>query len=119
MSSALRLLAASAVSILAVVPITAATLGKKISGQSYFGTERYVDYISGDRPIILTSPYGGRLKTDPLPERADAVTTLDAVTRDLGRASTQELADADTAEFLARTGHRVHLAASQRLCVNQ
>ena len=95
MSSALRLLAASAVSILAVVPITAATLAKQIPGQSYFGTERYVDYITGDRPIVLTSPHGGRLKTDPLRDRADA--TLDAVT-----------------EELARTGHRVHLIASQR-----
>jgi len=97
MSSALRLLAASAVSILAVVPITAATLAKQIPGQSYFGTERYVDDITGDRPIVLTSPHGGRLKTDPLLDRADAVATLDAVT-----------------EELARTGHRVHLIASQR-----
>lgn len=102
MSSALRLLAASAVSILAVVPITAATLGKKISGRSYFSTERYVDDIAGDRPIVLTSPHGGRLKPDPLRDHADSVITRDAVTNEL-----------------ARTSRHVHLSVSQRSRINQ
>jgi hypothetical protein len=97
MSSALRLLAASAVAVLAVVPIAAATLAKQIPGQSSFGDERYVDHIAGDLSIVLTSPHGARFKTGSLRDRPDAVTTLDAVT-----------------EELARTGHRVHLIASQR-----
>ena len=104
MSSALRLLAASAVSILAVVPITAATLAKQIPGQSYFGTERYVDDITGDRPIVLTSPHGDRLKTDPLRDRADAVT--------------EALARASPHLNLIASQH-VHLIASQRSRINQ
>jgi hypothetical protein len=97
MFSARRLLAVSAVAIVAVVPITAATLAKQIPGQSSFGDERYVDHIAGDLAIVLTSPHGAHFKTAPLRDRPDAVTTLDAVT-----------------EELARTGHRVHLIASQR-----
>ncbi|PHX71794.1 MAG: hypothetical protein CK548_05955 [Opitutia bacterium] len=102
MSSALRLLAASAVSVLAVVPITAATLAEKIPGQSYFGTDPYVDYIAGDLPVVLNSPHGGRRKPDPLPDRADGFTIMDA----------------DTLE-LVRAGHRVHFVASHRSRVTQ
>jgi hypothetical protein len=102
MSSTRRLLAASAVAIVAVVPITAATLAKKIPGQSSFGTERYVDDIAGDRPIVLASPHGGRLQSAPLRDHADGVITLDAVTDELARAS-----------------RHVHLSVSQRSRINQ
>jgi hypothetical protein len=97
MFSARLLLAVSALAIVAVVPITAATLAKQIPGQSSFGDERYVDHIAGDLAIVLTSPHGAHFKTGSLRDRPDAVTTLDAVT-----------------EELARTGHRVHLIASRR-----
>ena len=107
MSSARRLLAASAVAIVAVVPITAATLAKKIPGQSSFDTERYVDDIAGDRPIVLASPHGGRLQSAPLRDHADGVITLDAVTLD---AVTDEL---------ARASRHVHLSVSQRSRINQ
>jgi len=102
MFSARRLLAVSAVAIVAVVPITAATLAKQIPGQSSFGDERYVDHIAGDLAIVLTSPHGAHFKTGSLRDRPDAVTTLDAVT-----------------EELARTGHHVHLIASQRFRIIQ
>ncbi|MCX6939500.1 MAG: hypothetical protein NTX09_01970 [Verrucomicrobia bacterium] len=102
MSSARRLLAASAVAIVAVVSITAATLAKQIPGQSSFGTERYVDDIAGDRPIVLASPHRGRLKSAPLRDHADGVITLDAIT-----------------EALARASPHLNLIASQRFRINQ
>ena len=112
MSSARRLLAASTVAIVAVVPITAATLAKKIPGQSSFGTERYVDDIAGDRPIVLASPHGGRLQSAPLRDHADGVITLDVITLDV------ITLDAVTDE-LARASRHVHLSVSQRSRINQ
>jgi hypothetical protein len=102
MSSARRLLAVSAVAIVAVVPITAATLAKQIPGQSSFGDERYVDHIAGDLAIVLTSPHGARLKSAPLRDHADGVITLDAIT-----------------EALARASPHLNLIASQRSRINQ
>ena len=92
---------ASSLAIFAAAP---ATTGEKIPGQAYFGTERYVEYIAGDLPIVLTSPHGGRLKPDFIPNRTEGATEIDANTQELARA----LAD----EFCTRTGHRVHVVAS-------
>jgi hypothetical protein len=93
-----------AAGLLAVAPAFAAAPAEKIPGQSYFGVDRYNEYLAGDLPIVLTSPHGGRLKPDALPNRTEGVTEMDANTQELARA----LAD----EFFARTGHRVHLVAS-------
>lgn len=73
-------------------------------GKSYFGTHRYVEYIAGDLPIVLTSPHGGRLRPDAMPDRKEGVTNMDV--------NTQELARAIADELFARTGHRAHLIAS-------
>lgn len=105
MPSSLRLLTALALSLLSIVPPTfAAPPPEKIPGQSYYGTERYIEYVAGDLPLVLTSPHGGRLKPDPIPDRTNGVTTMDA--------NTQELARDVAAAFFARTGHHVHLVAS-------
>lgn len=77
---------------------------EKIPGRSYFGTDRYVEYLAGDLPIVLTSPHGGSLKPAVIPNRKQGVTGMDL--------NTQELARAVADEFYARTGHRVHLIAS-------
>ena len=98
----LSILVASAA--LAASPPRADAPEEKIPGQSYFGTDRYIEYLAGDLPIVLTSPHGGRLKPDAMPNRTAGVTDMDANTQELARA----LAD----EFFARTGHRVHLVAS-------
>jgi N-formylglutamate amidohydrolase len=97
---------------LLLILLTLATVGttggaesaEKIPGQSYFGTEKYVEYIAGDLPIVLTSPHGGRLRPDTIPNRSEGVTEMDA--------NTQELAGAIADEFYRRTGHRPHLIAS-------
>jgi len=89
---------------LATTAFAATPPAEKIPGQSYFGTDRYVEYLAGDLPIVLTSPHGGRLKPDAIPNRTYGSTDMDA--------NTQELARAIVDEFYARTGHRPHLVAS-------
>ncbi len=92
---------ASSLAVFAAAPAAAA---EKIPGHAYLGTERYVEYLAGDLPIVLTSPHGGRLKPDSIPNRTEGATDIDANTQELARS----LAD----EFFLRTGHRVHLVAS-------
>jgi len=105
MTSFLRLFTALAVVALAILPSSArAASTEQASNQAPFGTDRYVEYLAGDLPIVLTSPHGGRLKPDAIPDRTNGVTEMDA--------NTQELTRAVADEFLARTGHRVHLVAS-------
>lgn len=98
-----RLLLGLAVAALACSS-AAAESTEKVPGQSYFGTNKYVEYLAGDLPIVLTSPHGGRLRPDSIPNRTEGVTDMDA--------NTQELARALVDEFYARTGHRPHLVAS-------
>lgn len=84
---------------------SAAETADKIPGQSYFGTDKYIEYLAGDLPIVLTSPHGGRLRPEAIPNRTEGATDMDA--------NTQELARAIVDEFYRRTGHRPHLIASQ------
>lgn len=63
----------------------------KIVGQSYFGTDRYVEYVAGDLPIVLTAPHGGRLQPESLPKRTKGVVMMDANTQELARAFADEL----------------------------
>ncbi|MCX6953260.1 MAG: hypothetical protein NTV51_13995 [Verrucomicrobia bacterium] len=98
-----RLRAVLAVLVLAA-STTAARSADKVPGQSYFGSDRYVEYLAGDLPIVLTSPHGGRLKPEAIPNRTYGSVEMDA--------NTQELARAILDEFFARTGHRAHLVAS-------
>jgi len=73
-------------------------------GAIAFGTEKYVEYDAGDLPLVITTPHGGRLRPESLPNRVDGVTGSDL--------DTLELARAIAGEFATRTGHRVHLVAS-------
>ncbi len=102
----LALLALSLSSVLppAFAATPAAAPAEKIPGQSYFGTDKYLEYIAGDLPLVLTSPHGGRLKPASIANRTEGVTEADA--------NTQELARAIADEFFARTGHRPHLIVS-------
>jgi N-formylglutamate amidohydrolase len=75
-----------------------------VPGRSYFGTDRFVERIAGELPIVLTAPHGGRLAPATLPGRTDGVTTMDA--------NTQELAQALAAELRRRTGRQTDLILS-------
>lgn len=88
----------------ATPPATAPAAPEKIPGQAYFGTDRYVEYVAGDLPLVFTSPHGGRLKPETIPDRKYGAVDMDA--------NTQELARAIIDEIQARTGHRAHLVAS-------
>ena len=85
-------------------PDTPAAPAAKTPGTAYFGTARYIEYVAGDLPIVLTSPHGGRLRPAAVADRKEGVTDMDA--------NSQELARALAAAFHARTGAHVHLVAS-------
>jgi hypothetical protein len=60
-----------------------------VPGQSYYGENRYIEYIAGDLPIILSASHGGDLEPAGIPNRtADrcggtATTVTDWNTREL------------------------------------
>jgi N-formylglutamate amidohydrolase len=85
-------------------PDTPAAPNAKTPGTAYFGIARYIEYVAGDLPIVLTSPHGGRLRPATVADRKEGVTDMDA--------NSQELARALAAAFQARTGAHVHLVAS-------
>jgi len=57
-----------------------------IPGNSYFGSNNYVQYFAGNLPIIISVPHGGYLAPSSIPDRncIDCVTDLDAYTQELG-----------------------------------
>lgn len=63
----------------------------KIPGQSYFGTGRYIEYVAGDLPLVITVPHGGRVAPNSLPKRTKGVREMDANTQELARALADEL----------------------------
>ncbi len=72
-------------------------------GQSYFGTNGYVEYLAGNLPIILTAPHGGLLSPASIPDR-DCVGC--STVNDF---NTQELARAFAEAIHARTGCWPHI----------
>lgn len=69
-----------------------------------FGTDRYIEYRPGDLPLVLTSPHGGSLTPDTIPDRKEGVTSKDVFTQEL----TLALSDA----LHAATGRRPHVILS-------
>ncbi|HEY2411004.1 MAG TPA: hypothetical protein VGI40_02100 [Pirellulaceae bacterium] len=70
-------------------------------GQTYFGRNKYIEYLAGDLPLIFSAPHGGREKPDELPDREMGTFAFDT--------NTQELARAVADELHRRTGHWPHL----------
>lgn len=69
-----------------------------------FGTDRFVEYRPGELPIVLTSPHGGSLTPNSIPDRKGGVTTKDMFTQEL----TLAISDA----LHAATGRRPHVIMS-------
>jgi N-formylglutamate amidohydrolase len=96
----------------ALAVLAGATLGRAAAppaaprppGQSVFSPDRFVEFLPGELPLVVTAPHGGRLQPDSLPRRSKGVTDMDA--------NTQELARALAAEFHARTGRHIHVVVS-------
>ncbi len=80
-------------------PSTTAT--KFVPGQTYFGTDKHIEYIAGDLPFILSAPHGGREKPEGIVDRKEGTFAFDV--------GTQELARAIAAEIHAQTGHWPHI----------
>lgn len=70
-------------------------------GQTYFGRNKYVEYLAGDLPLIFSAPHGGREKPEELPDREMGTFAFDT--------NTQELARAVADELHQRTGHWPHV----------
>lgn len=70
-------------------------------GETYFGSNQYIEYLAGDLPIIISAPHGGRERPPELPDREQGTFAFDI--------NTQELARAVAAELYARTGHWPHV----------
>jgi hypothetical protein len=57
-------------------------------GQTYFGTNNYIEYIVGNLPIIISAAHGGDMSPPEIPTRncSACVTVADAATQELVRA---------------------------------
>jgi N-formylglutamate amidohydrolase len=71
-------------------------------GQSYFGSNDYIEYIPGNLPIVVTAPHGGYLTPDTIPDRD---CTGCSYARDV---NTQELVRALSVRLYERTGCYPH-----------
>lgn len=59
-----------------------------IPGQTYFGTNNYIEYVVGNLPIIISAAHGGDMSPLEIPTRncSACVTVADAATQELVRA---------------------------------
>lgn len=73
-------------------------------GISYYGRERYVEYIPGELPLVISAPHGGDLEPSEIPDRTFGTTVTDANTR--------ETLIAVREAFIARTGKAPHIIIS-------
>jgi len=77
--------------LLAVVIAPAATGAEYQSGKTYFGRNRYIEYLAGDLPVIISAPHGGRERPEEMPDRQDGTFAFDTNTQELVRAAAEEL----------------------------
>ena len=68
--------------------------------ESKFGYKKYVEYIPGDIPLIISAPHGGRISPKDIPDRKYGTTVTDTNTDILAR----EIA-ADFKEKYGKTPH--------------
>lgn len=80
-------------------------------GVSYYGSDRYTEYVPGNLPLIFTAPHGGDLSPSTIPDRTDA--TCGAAASTMADANTQELARALQAAFFSRTGKYPHIVINR------
>lgn len=77
-------------SLLAIVLLAASLPAQTTytAGQTYFGTNSYIEYIAGNLPVIISAAHGGDMSPASLPTRncAACVTVSDANTQELVRA---------------------------------
>lgn len=72
-----------------------------VAGETYFGTNDYIEYVVGDLPVVISAPHGGYVAPEDIPDR-----TYGTMVQDL---KTQELARKMREELQVRTGGTPHL----------
>jgi hypothetical protein len=78
-----------------------------VPGQSYYGENRYIEYIAGNLPVILSASHGGDLAPPGIPDRTAARCGGNATTaKDL---NTRELTLALRAALVDRFGGHPHV----------
>lgn len=73
-------------------------------GETYWGNNRYVEYIAGNTPLVLSAPHGGYLEPPNIPNRTWGTTVQDTYTQETARAIYEQI--------VARTGRYPHLIIS-------
>jgi N-formylglutamate amidohydrolase len=68
--------------------------GASYPGKVIWGSQRYVEYIVGNAPLVLTMPHGGYLKPPSVKDRTYGVRTQDARTQETGREIAARFRDA-------------------------
>ena len=86
-------------------PVAPSTLG--VAGDVTTDANAWVEYTIGNAPLIITAPHGGALKPASIPDRSCAACLTDA------DVNTEDLARRVAAQFLSRTGRRVHLVINR------
>ena len=56
-----------------------------LPGGSFFGRNRYIEYVPGDRPLVISVPHGGDMQPAEIRDRASGETTQDGFVIELGR----------------------------------
>lgn len=74
------------------------------SGKRYWGRRKYVEYIPGELPVVLSATHGGVLVPDEIANRSYGVTTSDR--------KTAELTQAIRSAFVEQTGFAPHVIIS-------
>lgn len=55
------------------------------AGEKYFGSKKYIEYLAGNFPLIISVPHGGHLKPAEIADRTGSVGRYDVNTQELAR----------------------------------
>lgn len=62
------------------------SVAEYLPGQTYFGRNRYVEYIAGDLPLVVSAGHGGGEEPDEIPRRTYGTLGRDSWTQETTRA---------------------------------
>ena len=80
-------------------------------GTAYFGTDRYIEYLAGDLPVIFSAPHGGTLEPAGIPTRTAGACGPEVTT--VTDANTEDLVRQIRTAFFSRTGHYPHIVINR------
>lgn len=63
-----------------------ASIAEYVPGRTYFGRNRYVEYIAGDLPLVLSAGHGGGEEPEEIPRRTYGTLARDSWTQETTRA---------------------------------